>query len=132
MKPKNKNPPKDQKPSQNRANQHARKNQRNQKKNQKKTAAKRSKKKATPLTPEKKEYRVQKKLRAPTQVKVRKLILAFPTYVSPHHRQADRIAGSERQFDKVPNWRGFQDFGPPTEVGGFGGCGLTAANGLAA
>ena len=40
--------------------------------------------------------------------------------------------GSERQFDKVPNWRGFQDFGPPTEVGGFGGCGLTAANGLAA
>ena len=92
MKPKNKNPPKDQKPSQNRANQHARKNQRNQKKNQKKTAAKRSKKKATPLTPEEKEYRVQKKLRAPTQVGVRKLILAFPTYVSHHYRQADRIA----------------------------------------
>src|ERR1039457_4027332 len=27
--------------------------------------------------------------------------------------------GSERQFDKVPNWPGFQDFGPPTEVGGW-------------
>ena len=50
---------------------HVRKNQRNQKKNQKKTAAQRSKKNAAPLTPEEQEYRLQKKLRALTQVGVR-------------------------------------------------------------
>jgi hypothetical protein len=59
------------------ARKHTRKNQRNQKKNQKKTAkktaAKAGKKKATILTPEEKEYRVQKKLRALTQVGVRVL-----------------------------------------------------------
>jgi hypothetical protein len=50
-----------------------RKNQRNQKKKQIKTAAKRNSKKATPLTPEEQEYRLQKKLRALTQVGVRVL-----------------------------------------------------------
>lgn len=36
--------------------------------------------------------------------------------------------GSEREFDKVPNWRGFQDFEAPTEADGFGNCGLSAVN----
>jgi hypothetical protein len=27
--------------------------------------------------------------------------------------------GSEREFDEVPNWRGFQDFRSPTELGVF-------------
>jgi hypothetical protein len=57
--------------NQNRAHPYTRKNQRNQKNNQKKTAAQRSKKNATPLTPEEQEYRLQKKLRALTQVGVR-------------------------------------------------------------
>jgi hypothetical protein len=57
----------------NRAHQHARKNQRNQKRNQKKTAAKRRNKNTTPLTAEEQEYRLQKKLRALTQVGVRVL-----------------------------------------------------------
>jgi hypothetical protein len=57
--------------NQNCAHPQTRKNQRNQKKNQKKTAAQRSKKTATPLTPEAQEYRLQKKLRALTQVGVR-------------------------------------------------------------
>jgi hypothetical protein len=57
--------------NQNRAHPHTRKKQRNQKKNQKKTAAQRSKKNAAPLTPEEQEYRLQKKLRALTQVGVR-------------------------------------------------------------
>jgi len=56
---------------QNRAHPHTRKKQRNQKKNPPKTAAQRSKKSATPLTPEEQEYRLQKKLRALTQVGVR-------------------------------------------------------------
>jgi hypothetical protein len=64
---------KDQKPSRNRATKHAQKNQRNQKKNQKKVAVKRCQKKAIPLTPEEQEYRIQKKLRAVTQVGVRVL-----------------------------------------------------------
>lgn len=59
--------------NQNRAHQHTRKNQENQKKNPKKTAAPRSKKHAAPLTPEQQEYRLQKKLRALTQVGVRVL-----------------------------------------------------------
>jgi len=55
---------------------HARTNQINQKKNQKKlkkTAAPNGKKKATPLTAEEQAYRLQKKLRALTQVGVRVL-----------------------------------------------------------
>jgi hypothetical protein len=56
---------------------HTRKNRRNQKRNQKKdpkkTATQRGQKKATPLTPEEKEYRLQKKLCALTQVGVRVL-----------------------------------------------------------
>jgi hypothetical protein len=51
---------------------HARKNQRNPNQKQKKTTAKRNKK-ATPLTAEEQEYRLQKKLRALTQVGVRAL-----------------------------------------------------------
>lgn len=55
----------------NHARKPARQNQRNQKRNQKKTAAKTGKKKATPLTVEEKEYRLQKKMRALPQVGVR-------------------------------------------------------------
>ena len=63
----------------NRMHKQAHGNQRNQKKNQsqkqkqRKTAAPTSKKKAPPLTPEEQEYRLQKKLRALTQVGVRVL-----------------------------------------------------------
>ena len=31
-----------------------------------------------------------------------------------------RICGSEREFDRVSDWRGFQDIASPTEVGGCG------------
>jgi hypothetical protein len=60
----------------NRTNKHMRQTQRNQKKNQKrnpknKTGAAAARKKAAPLTAEEKEYRLQKKLRALTQVGVR-------------------------------------------------------------
>jgi hypothetical protein len=58
---------------QSRVHQHARKNQKNQKRNPKKTAAKRRNKNTTPLTAEEQEYRLQKKLRALTQVGVRVL-----------------------------------------------------------
>jgi hypothetical protein len=51
----------------------ARKNQSKPKKNQQKAASKTRKKKATPLAPEEQEYRLQKKLRALTQVGVRVL-----------------------------------------------------------
>ena len=74
VKPKNQKSPKDQKPRRN--CKHAREKQRNQKKNQKKqkrTIAKTRKQIAPPLTPEEKEYRLQKKLRALTQVGVRVL-----------------------------------------------------------
>ncbi len=73
VKPKNQDSQKDPKPSRNRARKHARKNQRNQKKESTKTAAKRRSQKAPPLTPEEQEYRLQKKLRALTQVGVRVL-----------------------------------------------------------
>jgi DDE superfamily endonuclease len=73
VKPKNQNAQKGHEPSRNRASKHARKNQRNQKKEPTKTAAKRRRDKATPLTPEEQEYRLQKKLRALTQVGVRVL-----------------------------------------------------------
>jgi hypothetical protein len=61
-----------------RTHKHARDNQTNQNQNQKKTARKKkaapgAKQKAAILTPEEKEYRVQKKLRALTQVAVRVL-----------------------------------------------------------
>ncbi len=61
-----------------RASKHARKNQRDQKKIQKRnrkknTGAQAGQQKAAPLTPEEKEYRAQKKLRALTQVGVRVL-----------------------------------------------------------
>jgi hypothetical protein len=59
------------------ASTHRRNNQRNQKKNQKKSAKKTTRaaanKKPAPLTAEEKEYRLQKKLRALTQVGVRVL-----------------------------------------------------------
>jgi hypothetical protein len=59
------------------AHKHVRNNQRNQKKNQKRTAKKSGapagKKRAAVPTPEEKEYRLQKKLRALTQVGVRVL-----------------------------------------------------------
>jgi hypothetical protein len=64
-------PPAVQPKHQSRAHQHARKNQRNQKRNPKKTAAKTRNKNTTPLTAEEQEYRLQKKLRALTQVGVR-------------------------------------------------------------
>jgi hypothetical protein len=73
VKPKNKDSQKDPKPSRNRTNKHARKNQRNQKKEQTKTAAKKRREKPMPLTPEEQAYRLQKKLRALTQVGVRVL-----------------------------------------------------------
>ena len=71
-------PPAVKPPSLKGAHKHARKNQRNQKKNQKRNAKKKTraqagKKKAAILTPEEKEYRLQKKLRALTQVGVRVL-----------------------------------------------------------
>jgi hypothetical protein len=56
-----------------RAHKLTRKNQGNPKKKRQQTAAKTSKKKAAPLTPEEREYRLQKKLRALTQVGVRVL-----------------------------------------------------------
>lgn len=55
----------------NRAGKHARKNQSNQKKNQKRNRVKAARRKAALLTPEEKKYRLQKKLRALTQVGVR-------------------------------------------------------------
>ena len=55
------------------ASKHARKNQRNQKKNQQRKRAQAARKKAAVITPEEKEYRVQKKLRALTSVGVRVL-----------------------------------------------------------
>ena len=61
------------KPKGYKANKHTRQNQRNQKKQPKpgkKIAVKRSKPKAAPLTPEEKEYRLQKKLCALTRVGV--------------------------------------------------------------
>ncbi len=73
VKPKNKKSPKDQKQNRKRASKQAPKNQKKPKKKQKKTASKRRKKKATPRTPEEQEYRLQKKLRALTQVGVRVL-----------------------------------------------------------
>jgi hypothetical protein len=63
LKPKNRN----------RAHKLTRKNQGNPKKKRQQTAAKSSKKKAVPLTPEEREYRLRKKLRALTQVGVRVL-----------------------------------------------------------
>jgi hypothetical protein len=59
--------------NQNRPHKHTRKNPGNPKKNQKRTAAQRNRKPAPPLTPEEQEYRLQKKLRALTQVGVRVL-----------------------------------------------------------
>jgi DDE superfamily endonuclease len=55
--------------NQNRTRHHARNNQGNSR-NPKKTAAKRNSKTTTPLTPEEQQYRLQKKLRALTQVGV--------------------------------------------------------------
>ena len=71
-------PPAAKPPSLKAAHRHTRKDQANQKKNQKRTAKKKTgapagKKKATIPTPEEKEYRLQKKLRALTQVGVRVL-----------------------------------------------------------
>ncbi|MGA2148799.1 MAG: hypothetical protein ABSH49_27980, partial [Bryobacteraceae bacterium] len=35
--------------------------------------------------------------------------------------------GSEREFDRVPDWRGFQDLRSPAEVSGCGDCGVPAS-----
>ena len=71
-------PPAVKPPSLKGAHKHTRKNQANQKKNQKRTAKKKTRRpsrqeKSCDSTPEEKEYRLQKKLRALTQVGVRVL-----------------------------------------------------------
>jgi hypothetical protein len=78
VKPKNQNSSKSHPPGPNHAHKHTRKDQRNQKKNQKKNQKRKPgvaavHPKAPTLTPEEKEYRLQKKLRALTQVGVRVL-----------------------------------------------------------
>jgi len=87
----------------NRISKHARTKQRNQrkkrKKDQKRTAAKRGKKKATPLTPEEKEYRLQKKLRALTQVGVRVLqSLRQALDARPAMRQRQLLASGDGSY----------------------------------
>jgi hypothetical protein len=87
-----------------RAHQHTRKNQTNQKKNQKrnakkKTGAQAGKKKAAILTPEEKEYRLQKKLRALTQVGVRVLhSLRQSLDARPATRQRQLLASGDGSY----------------------------------
>ncbi|HLJ78572.1 MAG TPA: hypothetical protein VKT75_14215 [Acidobacteriaceae bacterium] len=90
------------------AHQHTRKNQRNQKKIQKKkakkkTTAKAGKKKAAVLTPEEKEYRLQKKLRALTQVGVRVLhSLRQALDARPATRQRQLLASGDGSYTNRP------------------------------
>src|SRR6266404_5426842 len=39
-----------------------------------------------------------------------------------------QFMGSEREFGEMANWRGFEDFGFPTQFGGAADCGLSVAN----
>ena len=94
-----------------RAHKHDRKNQRNQKKNHKqkqksnpkKTAAKRGKQKAAPLTVEEQAYRLQKKLRALTQVGVRVLhSLRQALDARPDTRQRQLLASGDGSYTNRP------------------------------
>ena len=96
-----------------RAHKHDRKNQRNQKKNQnhkkkqksnpKKTAAKSGKKKAAPLTAEEQAYRIQKKLRALTQVGVRVLhSLRQALDARPDTRQRQLLVSGDGSYTNRP------------------------------
>lgn len=98
-------PPAVKPPSLKGAHQHTRKNQRNQKRNQKRNAKKKtaavkaSKKKAAALTPEEKEYRLQKKLRALTQVGVRVLhSLRQALDARPATRQRQLLASGDGSY----------------------------------
>ena len=82
---------------------HARTKPRNQRKNrkqdQKRTAAKRGNQKAMPRTPEEKEYRLQKKLRALTQVGVRVLqSLRQALDARPATRQRQLLASGDGSY----------------------------------
>jgi len=96
------------KPKSQAAGKHTRKNQRNQKKNAKRNRKNRksapaAKRKAATLTPEEQEYRIQKKLRALTQVGVRVLnSLRQALDARPDTRQRQLLVSGDGSYTNRP------------------------------
>jgi hypothetical protein len=91
--------------SQNCAHQHTRRNSKKQHKTADKTAAPAGKQKAAILSPEEKEYRLQKKLRALTQGGVRVLpSLRQALDARPETRPRQLLVGGDGSYTNRTNW----------------------------
>jgi hypothetical protein len=96
-------PPAEKPKTRNGASKHTRKNQRNPKKNQQRNRARAARPKAAVLTPEEKEYRAQKKLRALTSVGVRVLhSLRQALDVRPFLRLRQLLASGDGSYTNRP------------------------------